>query len=123
METLDSQSTVYAAGLEPITEIHPFAIDAMNEIGIDMKIEQVHSPNELVQTSFDYLITLCEGTREEYKGLQLDYGHKLHLGFDNPETQLHKHRDKIEAYRDLRDEIHAELHYFYHRILTKKAAK
>ena len=122
LESISNEPTVYAAGIEPVAAISPFATEAMAEAGLEMSLKDCGSPSDFSGLFFDYLITVCEGTKEEYKNLLLQYQRKLHLGFSNPELVSEEKNEKLEAYRNLRDEMKTELHYFYYRILSKKTA-
>jgi len=122
LESIGNELAVYAAGIGLITAISPFATEAMAEVGLEMSLKNYGSPADFSGLLFDYLITVCEGTKEEYKNLPLQYQRKLHLGFSNPELVSEEKNEKLEAYRNLRDEMKTELHYFYYRILVKKAA-
>lgn len=120
MESLDNELVVYAATMNPGQKISPLSFEVMREIGLVMHEKDIQNPSEVQHEKFDYLITLSDGTREEYKYLPIHYGQKLHLGFADPEKTDVRFPTKLEAYRSLRDEIKTELHYFYYRILKRK---
>jgi hypothetical protein len=44
----------------------------------------------------------------------------MHLGFQNPYKHFKDRNELMEKCIEIRDEIYAELDYFYHRILKKK---
>ncbi len=54
---------VSSAGTQP-AGLHPYAMRAMNEVGIDISPQKSESLNEKKLKSFDYVITLCAGARE-----------------------------------------------------------
>lgn len=120
LESLDDELVVYAATTNPPQELSPEAIEVMQETGLILHPENIQNTSEIQNEKFDYLITLSDGTRDEYKYLPIHYGQKLHLGFADPEKTYVRFPTKLEAYRSLRDEIKTELHYFYYRILKRK---
>lgn len=123
LQAIDPKLAVTATGLTPLTEVLPLAQQAMEEVKLNLHQDNFTPLAEASQKSYTYLITLSENTREAYRQLSLHYEHKLHLSFSNPEQPKHPFASPIEAYRHLRDDIQSELFYFYHHILTKKAAQ
>ncbi|MHA7110011.1 hypothetical protein ACRTDU_07785 [Sunxiuqinia elliptica] len=120
---MDQQLAITATGLEPLIEVPPIAKQAMAELKLNLHQDNFTRLDQASQKSYTYLITLSENTREAYRQLSLHYDHKLHLNFSNPEQPKHPFASPIEAYRHLRDDIQSELFYFYHHVLTKKAAQ
>lgn len=60
---------VYSAGTHPST-VHPLAIRAMREVGIDIIHQRSKSVNEFVGEEFDYVITVCDpAIRRDKRGL------------------------------------------------------
>ncbi|WP_430973866.1 hypothetical protein [Sunxiuqinia rutila] len=114
---------IYSAGIKPIQTIHPMALTALQEIGLSIDSQDMKLPTAFKDTLMDYLITLGEQTKEEYHHLPVQYKHKLHLTFANPNRADRHFADPQDAYSHLRDEMSNELDYFYHRILKGKAAQ
>ncbi|HEX6303346.1 MAG TPA: metalloregulator ArsR/SmtB family transcription factor [Anaerolineales bacterium] len=54
---------VFSAGTEP-GQVHPMAIHAMAEIGIDIGDQHSKSLDEFIGQRFDYIITVCDRARE-----------------------------------------------------------
>lgn len=52
-----------SAGIHP-TSLNPTAVEIMSEIGIDISGQKSKSVNELLSGGFDYVITVCDKTRE-----------------------------------------------------------
>ncbi len=60
MKNLSSgQWTVFSAGVLP-SHVHPLAVRAMDEIGIDISRQTSKSIDRFLGQSFDYIITLCD---------------------------------------------------------------
>lgn len=114
---------IYSAGLEPVDHVSPVAIEVMAEIGIDLKPSVPQSFAEFKDQTFNYLITVGEGTNEELKIPDLNYKRKLHLGFRSP-YRGSKCQDEIRIKcREVRDELLSEMDYFYNRILKREVYK
>lgn len=90
---------VASAGHMP-TEVHPLAIDAMKEIGIDISYQRAKNVTELFGQNFDYVVTLCgddaPGSCPFFPG-----GKKyIHAPFPDPALGgLEKFREVREALR------------------------
>lgn len=120
LQKIDESLEVYSAGLHPDAETDPLAIQVMKETGIDIGSKKPKSYLEFEGTSVDYLITLCDGTKDKITAVNIDARHKIHLGFDDPRKSFGLEENIIDIYRDIRDEIHNELAYFYDHILSKE---
>ena len=119
MQSLDSKLEVYAAGLTKLSCRPDLLLEILANKGYRMEQTKQYLIDEIKAIGFDYLITLCEGTREEFYKLPLIYKHKLHLGFTDPENITAEINDKEMIYRELIEEINTELTYFYHHILKQ----
>ena len=119
LRNFNNELEIYSAGLEPVDHVSPLAIEVMSEIGIDLKPSIPHSFAEYKNQTFNYLITVGEGTNEELEIPELNYQRKLHLGFRSP-YRGSKNQDEIrDKCREVRDELMSEMDYFYNRILKK----
>jgi arsenate reductase len=122
LKSFDKNLNIQSAGLDPVDHVSPIAIEVMAEIGINLEqvIPKVYT--EFEDAVFDYLITVGEGTHEEITIPAIRYKRKMHLGFRSPYKNSKNHEEIREKCREVRDEIMAELHYFYHRILKKNVS-
>lgn len=111
---------IYSAGICPADEVNPVAIEVMAEIGINIEQKRPEHYSRFAEMEFDYLITVGDGTPEELEIPPIKFKRKMHLGFNNP-FKNNTDPEKIrECCREIRDEIHTEIDYFYHRILKGK---
>ena len=117
LRSFDSTLEIYSAGLEPANHISPVAIEAMSEIGIELKPSVPTHFSEYSDMEFDYLITVGDGTSEQLKIPPIKYKRKLHLGFHNPYKSFRDRNELLQKCREIRDEIKTEMDYFYHRII------
>ncbi len=117
LQDLDQSIEVFSAGLHPEPQIDLFAIKVMAEIGIDISKKNTKSYLEFEGLPVDYLITLCEGTKDKITSINIPARHKIHLGFEDPRKSDIPEEQRIHTYRNIRDEIRNELEYFYNFIL------
>ena len=122
MQSFDESFEIYAAGLKQTTCPNDVLLELMKKSGYILDQDHQKLISEIDKIEFDYLITLCDGTKEEFYKLPLNYKHKLHLGFFDPEVIQSESTNKEEAYLELIEEIQTELSYFYNNILQRNAA-
>jgi len=80
---LSDEWTAYSAGTQPAGYVHPLAIAAMAELGIDISDRRSKSAAEFRSVEFDVVITVCDDAAENCP-VWLGYGRKMHLGFEDP---------------------------------------
>jgi arsenate reductase len=120
LRSFDKELDIRSAGLEPVDHVSQIAIEVMAEIGIDLKQSVPDDFRKFKDRNFDYLITVGEGTNEEIDIPEnIYYKRKLHLGFRSPYKNSKSHDEIRAKCREVRDELMAELDYFYYRILKK----
>lgn len=121
LRSFDKDLEIFSAGIEPVDHISPVAIEVLAEIGIklDLSVPQHYSKFEHIE--FDYLITVGDGTIEKLTvPPSVKFKRKMHLGFQNPYKHFKDRQELKLKCSEIRDEIYAELDYFYNRIIKKK---
>ncbi len=118
-ELYGDKYTVYSAGASP-TQIHPLAIEVMKEIGIDLSDQRSKSIEEFKGKKFDLVITVCKDTPKlscpfcsppssfgvpKIIKETLDAKHFIEHGFDDPSGVQGSKEERLEAFREVRDEI------------------
>lgn len=103
---------VYSAGCVRGGEVHPLAVRAMEEVGIDISD---HYPKELREfwgsKHFGYQITVCKRDEERelncpiYPGMGL----KLSWPFDDPRAHEGSEEETLRKFREVRDRIDARI--------------
>lgn len=94
-----------SAGIEP-TSVHEYAIKVMGEIGIDISDHRAKSINEFEGMDFDYVVTVCDNAREACPFFP--YGkQRFHMGFSDPAAVEGTADEKLQSFREIRDEIKA----------------
>ena len=79
---------ICSAGSMPAGYIHRYAIAAMAELGIDLSSRRSKGIAEFLGVSFDYVITVCDGAKEDCPV------------FPNARTMLHWPTDDPASMRD-----------------------
>lgn len=93
----------FSAGTKP-TEVNPYAIKVMAEIGIDITSHRSKSVEEFRGIQFDYVVTVCDQARETcpfFPGAKKI----LHQSFEDPSKEIGTDEMKLIVFRRLRDEI------------------
>jgi len=93
----------YSAGTEP-SEVSPYTIKVMNEIGIDISRHYSKSVNEFIRIDFDYVVTVCDDAKEICPLFSAGKRH-IHKGFENPIYFKGMEDEILEKFREVRDEI------------------
>lgn len=104
---------VVSAGTQPAGRVHPAAIQAMAEVGIDISRAFPKSVGEYLDQSFDYVITVCGNAEETCPSFQGKVGQRLHIGFEDPAAVTGSDAEVLNAFRRIRDEIRERLEAFY----------
>ncbi|MBK9123831.1 MAG: arsenate reductase ArsC [Chloroflexi bacterium] len=100
---------VYSAGLDP-KGLNPFAILAMDELGIDIRGQRSKSLREYMGfMHFGWVITVCANAEEHCPAPLWANGNKEHWPFDDPAAGEGSDDAKLAAFRTVRDQIKARL--------------
>jgi len=94
---------VKSAGNDP-SELNPYAVQVMVEVGIDISQHRSKSLIEFEGIEFDYVVTVCGGTGESCP-VFLGGKKYLHEPFEDPASVKGHEDDKIIAFRIIRDEL------------------
>jgi len=100
-----------SAGSRPAGFVHPLAMRAMAEAGVDLSGHRSKSLDEFAGQEFDLLVTVCDRAREScpvFPGAR----RRAHWGFDDPAEAAGGDEEKMAAFRLVRDEIEACIRQF-----------
>ena len=97
-----------SAGTEPAGYVHPLAIRAMAEWGIDIAQQRSKSADEFLGQAFDVVITVCDQAAQNCP-VWLGRGRVKHIGFVDPAAVEGGERVRLEAFRHVRDELRARV--------------
>jgi arsenate reductase (thioredoxin) len=104
---LGDEWTASSAGTQPSGYVHPLAIQALKEIGIQH--QGFSKPvDQFRDKSFDLVITLCDDADQNCP-VWLGKGKRLHIGFPDPAEVQGSQEEEMNAFRDVRDDIKARV--------------
>jgi arsenate reductase (thioredoxin) len=98
---------VASAGTEA-TRVHPLAIRAMDELGIDLGSHTSKTLDRFLAEPWDYVITVCDTASERcpvFPGAAM----RLHWGFDDPSAARGTEEERLAEFRRVRDAIATRL--------------
>ncbi|CUT04804.1 arsenate reductase ArsC [Candidatus Kryptobacter tengchongensis] len=113
----DNKFEVFSAGTHP-SFVHPLAIEAMKEIGIDISNHRSKSVTEFLGQSFDYVITVCDKAKESCPTFPGETK-RIHWSFEDPAEATGTIEEKMKVFRKVRDEIKEHIISFINEIQTK----
>ena len=102
---------VFSAGIEP-TEVHPIAIKAMEEMGVDISDQRAKSAMKFLDQEFDYVITVCDRAKLTCPVFPGEY-EKIHWDLKDPDSVTGSETEKLEAFRKARNQIQANITRFF----------
>ncbi len=94
---------VFSAGTEP-SRVNPYAIRAMQEIGIDISENTSKSIEGFQEMNIDYVVTVCDHAKKScptFPGAK----HNIHKGFIDLSKFWGKDNEILLGFIQLRDEI------------------
>lgn len=92
---------VWSAGSSP-TRVRPEAIQVLEEIGIDISDHRSKSVAEIPAAEVDTVVTLCG---EEECPVFLGEARRLHWGLPDPAAVAGSVAERLDAFRQTRDEL------------------
>lgn len=113
LKSLNPSMEVLSAGTSPSSAVHPKAIIAMAEIGLNISANYPKKADEFLETAFDYVITVCGGAQESCPAFTGDVKNRLHIGFDDPAEATGTEEEIMAVFRRVRDEIKERFTAFY----------
>jgi arsenate reductase len=105
---LSERYEAYSAGTAPAGYVHPLAIQAMHEIGIDISHQRSKSATELRDVAFDLVVTVCDDAAEDCP-VWLGQGIRVHLGFPDPARARGSNEAITQVFRSVRDQMRAQV--------------
>ncbi|GJM16920.1 MAG: protein-tyrosine-phosphatase [Thermodesulfobacteriota bacterium] len=95
---------VYSAGTHP-SRVNPFAIKAMQEIGIDISHNTSKSLDTFKDMDIDYVVTVCDNAKESCPTFPRAK-HNIHKAFRDPSQFRGKDEEILGGFIKVRNEIH-----------------
>ena len=102
---------VHSAGSKPAGYVHPLAVRAMAEIGIDISAHHSKHMNEFLQRPIETVITVC-GNADQACPVYPGQVNRHHWPFDDPAHATGTEEEKLTVFRRVRDEIRRTLELY-----------
>jgi len=97
----------FSAGTQPAEYVHPKAIAALKEIGIQHTGKSKHT-NEFRDVDFDLVVTVCDDAAENCP-VWLDPGKRVHIGFPDPAKAEGTDAEIMQVFRTVCDDIERQI--------------
>ena len=94
---------VTSAGTEA-THVRPLAVQAMDELGIDISGQESENLDRYLGEPFDYVITVCDDANEAcpvFPGAR----RRLHWSFEDPAQARGSEEERLRVFRSVRNAI------------------
>ncbi|RMF80128.1 MAG: arsenate reductase ArsC [Chloroflexi bacterium] len=93
-----------SAGTAPAEAVHPKAIAALHEIGIEHSGGRPKHLDTFINQLFDLIVTVCDDAAENCP-VWLGQGQRVHLGFPDPAKATGSDDAIMAVFRQVRDDI------------------
>ena len=93
----------FSAGTRPAGFVHPMAIRALREIGIE-HTGSSKSVDQFRDEAFDLVVTVCDDANEECP-VWLGKGRRVHEGFRDPARAEGTEEERLAVFRQVRSEM------------------
>ena len=122
LQAMDSALIVRSAGTKPSGYVHPLAIKAMAELGLDISQHASTNVSEYLSEPWDFVITVCGDADENCPVFLGSVTKKLHIGFEDPAHCQGEEAVCMPVFRAIRDQIQEKFTSFYLTFLSKNDA-
>jgi arsenate reductase (thioredoxin) len=101
---------VYSAGIRVGGEIHPYTVEAMEEVGVDISDQYPKGLRTyLGKMGFNYAIIVCARAEKDCPKTFPGVGTRLVWVFDDPRGEDVPEEEMLEKFREIRDEIELKI--------------
>ncbi|MGZ7040681.1 MAG: arsenate reductase ArsC [Thermoanaerobaculia bacterium] len=105
-----SRFEVRSAGTEA-TRVHPLAIAAMREVGVDITTQRSKTLDQYLGEDFDFIITVCDQANERCPNFP-GAPERIHWSIEDPSKSAGSEEQRLQAFRRVRNEIAGRLRLF-----------
>ena len=98
----------HSAGTKPSGYVHPMAVKAMAELGIDIASNQSKSVEEFRNIDFDRVITVCDHAAKNCPAW-IGPGLVTHIGFPDPADAVGTEEERFNVFREVRDGLRRQI--------------
>ena len=103
LASFSTDTKVYSAGTKP-EKVNPYAIRAMDQIGIDISQNNSNHVDEYTDIGFDYVFTVCDNAKEICpvypKAKQM-----IHQSFIDPADAKGTDSEQLAVYVEVRNQL------------------
>ncbi|MEO8356704.1 MAG: arsenate reductase ArsC [Chloroflexota bacterium] len=104
---LGNEWQAFSAGTRPAGYVHPRALEALSEIGIQHTGSSKQA-DEYCDMDFDLVVTVCDSAAEECP-IWLGKGKRTHHSFPDPAYAEGTDEEIMNVFRTVRDDIEKEM--------------
>lgn len=111
-----------SAGSKPSGYVHPLAIQAMQEMDIDISEYQSKSLDQFQNQPFDLVVTVCDNAKEScpvFPGAKTT----LHWPFQDPADATGTEEEQMTVFRRIRDEIRDKIETYLQTLTSEGESK
>lgn len=105
---LGGQWEARSAGTAPAACVHPLAVRAMADVGIDISGGKPEHVNGHLDQAWDLVLTVCDSAKETCPTFPRPVA-KLHISFFDPALATGTDEERMAVFRRVRDEIRDRL--------------
>ncbi len=98
---------IYSAGITP-KGLNPLAVEIMLERGIDISKQTSDNIEKYLDERFDFVITVCDKAKESCP-LFTNTNKTLHWSFPDPAETVGTTEEKINKFREVRNQIEEKI--------------
>lgn len=120
LRDINPELTVVSAGTKIASEVHPKAVIAMAEIGIDISELRPKMVDVFLEEGVDFLISVCGGAKDACPAFTGPVRKRLHIGFDDPAYAPGNEEEVMNVFRRVRDEIRRDFAKFNEDYILNK---
>ena len=97
-----------SAGTRPAAAVHPLAIRAMAEVGVDISGGKPEHVSAYLDQHWDLVITVCDSAKESCPLFPRPV-EQIHISFPDPAEAAGSEDERLAVFRAVRDDIRARL--------------
>jgi arsenate reductase len=99
---------VRSAGTAPAARVHPLAVRAMGEVGVDISGAKPEHVGVFLDQPWDLVVTVCDSAKDTCPVFPRPVS-KIHVSFFDPAAAEGSDDEKMAVFRRIRDEIRERL--------------
>ena len=102
---------VHSAGSHPVGFVHPLAVQALAELGLDVGDQHSKALDRYLHQQFDLVVTVCDRAAQDCPTFT-HARRRIHWPLDDPASAGETELELASAFRHTRDEVRARIAAF-----------